>query len=180
VLEPDPVTIRRAAEGDVDAFEVLVRQYQDPLLRFLCREVGDRSLAEDLAQETFLRAFRRMRSFRFEAKFSTWLFQIAHNAAVDAHRAAGRRARTLRSLPPVSGTVGDRGGASAELDAALAALRPIERSALLAVEVLGFTYRDAATMLGVAEGTVKRRVFDARRRLVDWAIASEREASGDV
>lgn len=164
--EPDPGVVRAAAAGDLDAFEVLVRAFQEPIWRFLRSMVGDPALAEDLTQETFLRAFDRLATFRFEAKLSTWMFQIARNRAVDALRVRARRDR----LPSLLGPVDTPPGAElrTEVNAAVAALSDKLREALLVVEVMGFTCREAGEILGVAEGTVKSRLFHARARLVTW------------
>src|SRR6185503_1351136 len=90
VEEPDPTVVRAAAAGDLEAFDALVRMYQQPVWRFLCRLVRDPALAEDLAQETFLRAFRKLDTFAHQSRFSTWLFQIARNAGIDALRRRDR------------------------------------------------------------------------------------------
>jgi RNA polymerase sigma-70 factor (ECF subfamily) len=166
VEEPDPSVVRAASEGDVDAFAALVRTYQAPVYRFLRHFLGDATLAEDVAQETFVRAYQRLGTFGFRAKFSTWVFSIARNAGVDAVRSQGRRLRLVeRAQPPVPS--GDP-AASAEVSAAVAALEPRLREPLLLVEVLGLTYREAAAMLDVPEGTVKSRVFHAREALAAW------------
>lgn len=164
--EPDPEVIRAAARGDLDAFTALVRDLQEPVLRYLTTMTSNPTEAEDLAQETFLRAFDRLGSFRFRARFSTWVFQIAHNLAVDALR---RRDR-LRLLPARIGPTTDAPGPElrSELQAALATLSPKLRSALLLVEVMGLGCRDAGRVLGIPEGTVKSRLYHARRDLVAW------------
>jgi RNA polymerase sigma-70 factor (ECF subfamily) len=164
--EPDPETIRAAAGGDIVAFEALVRAYQMPVLRFLRRYLGDPGLAEDAAQETFVRAYRRLSSFRYRSKFSTWLFQVARNAGVDAQRTHRRQDRVVTALRPPAAPSDP--ATTAELKAALASLTPKLREALLVVEVLGLTYREAADVLATAEGTVKSRVFQARERLSVW------------
>ena len=164
--EPDPVLVRAAAEGDLDAFDALVRLYQQPVWRFLCHLVADPALAEDLTQETFLRAYRNLGTFAHQSRFSTWLFQIARNAGIDALRHRERGARLLEVVPVADSRPSPEAGA--ELEAGLAALSPKLREALLVVEVLGYRYREAAIILGVPEGTVKSRVHQARVRLVDW------------
>jgi RNA polymerase sigma-70 factor, ECF subfamily len=180
VEEPEPWTIRAAAGGDVAAFESLVRAYQAPVFRFLRHIVGDPGLAEDLAQETFIRLYRRLGSFRFQSKFSTWLFQVARNAATDELRGRQRRARLVELAPhpgPPSAP-DDR----AELRAALAALPAALRDSLVLVEVFGFGYAEVAEVLGIPVGTVKSRVFHARLRLHDWRgdRRPTKEAGGDV
>jgi RNA polymerase sigma-70 factor, ECF subfamily len=177
--EPEPALIRAAAAGDLEAFERLVRLYQEPVWRFLRRLLGDAGMAEDVAQETFLRVFRRLPTFTFEARFSTWVFQIARNAGVDELRSRSRRIRLASLAPPAAPTVG-MPEARAEIDAALASL-PVElREAILLIEVLGLRYHEVARVLGVPVGTVKSRVFSARSRLHRWSTADEERASGEV
>jgi RNA polymerase sigma-70 factor (ECF subfamily) len=180
VEEPEPRTIRAAASGDLAAFESLVRAYQAHVFRFVRHLVGDPALAEDLTQETFLRLYRRLGSFRFQSKFSTWLFQVARNAATDELRRRQRRER-LTELAPVPGPP-SAPDARAELRAALAALPPALQESLVLVEVFGFAYREVAEVLGVPVGTVKSRVFHARLRLHEWRgdRTTRREVGGDV
>jgi RNA polymerase sigma-70 factor (ECF subfamily) len=171
VDEPEPRTVRAAIDGDLRAFEHLIRTYQAHVLRFLRHFLGDHALAEDVAQETFLRAFERLPTFRFQAKFSTWVFQVARNAGIDAVRARDRQARLARAArpPAAPSDPSDR----AELTHAVAALSPKLREALLLVELLGLTYREAGVVLQVPEGTVKSRVFLARERLSTWLAGDE-------
>jgi len=178
VHESDPMLIRAAAAGDVAAFEQIVRDHQQSVWRFLRRLLGDADVAEDVAQETFLRIYRRLPSFAFEARFSTWVFQVARNAGIDELRARERRARLDRAVAPRDGATRGAGEARAEIDAALASLPLAQREALLLVEVLGLRYADAAAVLGVPPGTVKSRVFAARERLVEWAHADESPVTG--
>jgi RNA polymerase sigma-70 factor, ECF subfamily len=166
VDEPDPDLVRAAAGGDLDAFEALVRQYQEPVWRFLRHLVRDPALAEDVAQETFLRVYRKLDTFAHQSRFSTWLFQIARNAGIDALRRRDRGARLVDVVSPPRPRPSPEGGV--ELEAGLSALSPKLREALLVVEVLGYRYREAAVLLGVPEGTVKSRVHQARERLVAW------------
>jgi RNA polymerase sigma-70 factor (ECF subfamily) len=176
VEEPGPGTIRAAAAGDRAAFEALVRAYQAPVWRFLTHLLGDRALAEDVTQETFLRVHRKLSTFRAGSTFSTWVFQIARNAGIDAVRTRGRQLRLVAAIPrPRPG--GDPHPRT-ELAAALADLSPLLREALLVVEVLGLTYREAGAVLGVPEGTVKSRVFLARERLTAWL--RDEEAADEV
>lgn len=176
--EPDPVLIRAAAAGDLDAFEALVREYEQPVWRFLRHLVRDPGLAEDLAQETFLRAYRNLDGFAHQSRFSTWLFQIARNAGIDALRKRDRGARLLEVVPVAETCPSPEGGA--ELAAALDALSPKRREALLVVEVLGYRYREAAVILGVPEGTVKSRIHQAREQLAAWLHADPGEAGSQA
>jgi len=173
VQETDPALIRAAVAGDLEAFAELMRVHQQHVWRFLRRLLGDDALAEDVTQETFVRVFTRLSTFTFEAKFSTWVFQIARNAGIDElrkrqrqarlHDIMGRRALTTSSGPDVG----------VELQIALDSLPDDQRAALLLVEVFGLRYREAAEVLGIPAGTVKSRVHNARVRLHEWAAAGE-------
>lgn len=171
VEEPDPRVIRAAAGGDLAAFETLVRAYQAQVWRFLRHLLGDAALAEDCTQETLLRVHRRLATFRFRSKFSTWVFTIARNAGIDALRSRDRRARMLDDLAPPapSRDPGDR----VEIAAAVASLPDSLREAFVLVEVLGFTYAEAGEAAGAPEGTMKSRVFRARGQLVAWMTAGD-------
>ncbi|HET6834990.1 MAG TPA: sigma-70 family RNA polymerase sigma factor [Acidimicrobiales bacterium] len=176
--EPEPALIRAAAAGDLTAFEQLVRAYQQHVWRFLSRLLADAAAAEDVTQETFLRVFRRLPTFTFEAKFSTWVFQIARNAGIDELRSRERRNRLASVAPPGMSVAPPE--ARAEIEAALASLPVDLREAVVLVEVLGLRYHEVARVIGVPEGTVKSRMFSARSRLHRWSTADEESASGEV
>jgi RNA polymerase sigma-70 factor, ECF subfamily len=179
VQETDPVLIRAAMAGDVGAFEQIVRLHQQSVWRYLRRLLGDPAAAEDVAQETFLRVYRRLPTYAFRSRFSTWVFQIARNAGLDELRSRARAERTRRAVRPAAPSA-DGPAARVELDAALASLPVDQRDALLLVEVLGLRYAEAAVVLAVPVGTVKSRVFGARVRLAAWACAGqEHEEAGD-
>ena len=95
--EPEPAVIRAAMAGDRAAFEEIVRTYQVPVWSFLTRLVADRTLAEDLTQETFIRVYRRLPGFAFRSKFSTWLLRITVHAALGRIR-KGKRVTSLEEL----------------------------------------------------------------------------------
>jgi RNA polymerase sigma-70 factor (ECF subfamily) len=173
VYEPDSEVIRAAAAGDTAAFEELVHAYQAHVWRFLRHLLGDPTQAEDVTQETFIRIYRKLGTFRFRSKFSTWVFQVARNAGIDALRARGRRERLLKAVERRSSPSVPANVLRLEIEAALQSLTPKLREAFVLVEALGFTYREAGTTLGVPEGTVKSRVFHAREQLVSWLTAGE-------
>jgi RNA polymerase sigma-70 factor (ECF subfamily) len=173
VQEPDPALIRAASRGNVEAFEQLVRDHQQPVARFLHRMLGDATVAEDVTQDTFVRVFRRLASFSFESKFSTWLLQIARNAGIDEIRRRQRHARLAAALPRPSAGVTGAADARVELQAALSTLPERLRTPLLLVEMLGLRYREVAEVLQVPEGTVKSRVFHARTQMQRWSRAGD-------
>ena len=164
VQEPDPRVIRAAAEHDQAAFGEIVRAYQAHVWRFLRHLLNDDALAEDLTQETFIRIYRKLHTFQFRSKFSTWVLNIARNAGMDELRSRRRRARLVDALSTPALPARDP-SLRVELEEAVATLTPTLRETLLLVELFGFTYRETAEALGIPEGTAKRRVFDARKQL---------------
>lgn len=164
VREPEPATVAAAAAGDVAAFTDLVHLLQVPVWRFLTRLLGDRGLAEDVTQETFVRVHRGLATFGGRSRFSTWVFGIARNAGLDALRARSRRPQVVGEVPLGLAGPSD-GGFGLELADALARLTVERREALLLVAVLGLGYREVAEITGTPEGTVKSRVHAARAEL---------------
>ncbi len=178
MYEPDPELIRAASAGDTAAFEELVRAYQSHIWRFLRHLLGDPDLAEDITQETFVRVYRKLGSFRFRSKFSTWVFQVARNAGIDALRSRQRRERLLTAMEPRALEVSG-GELRMEIEEALQTLTPKLREAFVLIEAFGFTYREAGRTIGVPEGTVKSRVYHAREQLVSW-MSAEGEAADEA
>jgi RNA polymerase sigma-70 factor (ECF subfamily) len=167
VREPEPSTISAAAAGDQTAFVDIVQLFQLPVWRFLTRLLNDATLAEDITQDTFVRVHRSLRTFDGRSRFSTWVFGIARNAGLDAIRRQQRRPQVVGEIPSEMATSADV-GARFEIESALAALPDRQREALLLVEVLGLTYREASSLVSVAEGTIKSRVYYARLQLHRW------------
>jgi len=102
--QPDHGVLRKAQRGDERAFSIIVRAYQIPVYNYVLRMVGDRSLAEDLTQEVFLRVFQGLPRFSHGSKFTTWLFQVTKNRVLDELRATERRPRAvvdLDDIPPL-------------------------------------------------------------------------------
>ena len=169
--DPDPRTLQRARRGDLDAFEDLVRAYQADVWRFAYHLTRDRSLAEDVTQEAFLRAFRFFKSFRGDSRFTSWLFRIARNCAMDALRS--RKSYLDREHPPPVDPTDPQ--MRAELHVALDSVSEEHRDAFLLIEVFGLSYQEAADVLGVRVGTVKSRMHRARAAMVH-ALAIEPES----
>jgi RNA polymerase sigma-70 factor (ECF subfamily) len=167
--ELDAETLAGARRGDEAACRALVEQYQGPIFAVLSRMLGRGPLVEDLAQETFLRAFGALPGFdpSGPARLSTWLLTIAARLALDALRRSGARtepielhAATLLAPQPIG---------SAELRSALSravlALPPDYRAAFLLREAHGLSTAEVARALDVEEGTVKSRLSRARAAL---------------
>src|SRR5207248_11613575 len=96
--------LRKAQRGDERAFSVILRAYETPVYNYVLRLVGDRSLAEDLTQEVFLRVFQGLPGFSLRSKFTTWLFQVTKNRVLDELRAVERRPRAvvnIEDVPPL-------------------------------------------------------------------------------
>ena len=173
--EPGPDTVRRAQQGDDDAFEELVRLYLADVYRLARHIVRDAEAAEDVTQETFLNAYRALPRYRWRAKFSTWLFRIARNCAIDALRKAASEQRFLQVHHPERPAPDP--SLRAALREALGALPSELREAFVVVEVFGFPYPEAAAILGIPIGTLKSRMHRTRRLLVE---ALSEEDAGEV
>src|SRR5438876_3810055 len=100
--QPDHGVLRKAQRGDERAFSIIVRAYQIPVYNYVLRMVGDRSLAEDLTQEVFLRVFQGLPGFSLRSKFTTWLFQVTKNRVLDELRANERRPRSVVALDDIA------------------------------------------------------------------------------
>jgi RNA polymerase sigma-70 factor (ECF subfamily) len=168
--QPDVEIVRRAQRGDERAFAVLVETYQPLILKFVLRLVRDRSLAEDLTQEVFLRAFQALPRFSFRAKFTTWLFQVAKNRVLDELRARDRRPLHLVALdevraPEVPDAQLERQEDMAEIWQAIGGLPVDLRMALLLRDLAGLHYTEIAETLEITLSTVKWRIFKAREEV---------------
>ncbi len=169
------------ASGDTRAFEALLSRYLDRIHGYLLRLTGVAADAEDLAQETFLRVWRKAGSFEpGRVKVSTWLHTIAHNLAIDSFRR--RRETLLEHLPEAADELADPARqfdgkeTTALLEAALAELPENQRAAVLLCQVQGFSNAEAAEVLGVGLRALESLLARARRRLRS-ALAANGEAA---
>jgi RNA polymerase sigma-70 factor (ECF subfamily) len=153
--------VQRAQQGEHAAFTVLFERYNAPISRYLARLVGDAELGRDLAQDTFLQAWRSLSRLRDGERFSSWLYQIATNLA----RSHARRARLIHWLPwsgPLESAAGssrmerpeDHVGETEQVLLALAQLPPKRRACVLLALEGGFTHREIARLLGISEKSV--------------------------
>ena len=165
----DPVTewALAAADGDPAAEAAFVRHTQADVWR-LAASLVDPQAADDLVQETYLRAFRALPSFRAESSARTWLLGIARRVCADHLRAVTRR-RRLDALLARDHHTGIEADPTGAVDAAdlLRRLSPERRSALVLTRVLGLSYEEAAAVEGVPVGTIRSRVARARADLIE-------------
>ena len=168
----DAALVQRALrEGDARVFEILVRRHQG-LVRAQLRRLlpDDPASADDLAQETFVLAWRKLDQFRGEARFATWLHRIAHACFLQHCRSRGRRGQQETALAPDHEAIG-LAAASPELgldlDAALRHLSEPQRVALLYCVQLGLSHEEAALVMDLPLGTVKTHVLRGKSKLRD-------------
>jgi RNA polymerase sigma-70 factor (ECF subfamily) len=172
--DPDLDLLPSAVDGDLDAFEALVRRYQHRIVSFVRAFTRRDEEAEDVAQEVFVRVFKGLGRFRGDSTFRTWLYRVAVNAG----RSHGERDRRQEVVWTDSGAddetpfdppdAADFETAWLTRDAVTRALGTLPQELRVAVtlrDVHGFEYRDIATMMGVPMGTVESRIFRARQRL---------------
>jgi RNA polymerase sigma-70 factor (ECF subfamily) len=165
----DATLVELARGGDSDAFERLMREHLDAVYGHALRFFGESATAEDAAQEVFVKVYRSLGDFDGRAAFSTWLYRITRNVCLDMFRRGKRQASPVDPVDLPERPTGDFAGAvamSTDLESAVAVLPPEDRDAFNAVALFGLSYADASTVLGVPAGTVKSRVFRARRTLI--------------
>src|SRR2546428_11595656 len=160
LVQPDLGVLRKAQKGDERAFSLIVRAYEVPIFNYVLRLVGDRTLAEDLTQEVFLRVYQGLPGFSLRSRFTTWLFQVTKNRVLDELRASERRPRAVVALEDVP----PRAGADAPLRrvetiqalwVAVEGLSTDLKMALLLRDVVGLSYNEIADSLDTTLPTVK-------------------------
>jgi len=176
LTQPDLGVLRKAQRGDEPAFSLILRAYETPVFNYVLRLVGDRTLAEDLTQEVFLRVFHGLPNFSLRSKFTTWLFQVTKNRALDELRARERRPRAvcLEDVAPFE--VFDQPFERVEtIDALWRAVEGLNvdlKMALLLRDVVGLAYTEIADTLEITLATVKWRIYKGREE-VQLALARE-------
>jgi RNA polymerase sigma-70 factor, ECF subfamily len=161
----DEVLARRAADGDQSAFEELVVRYQDRLYTLALRVTQSDADAYDCVQEGLVSAWRGLGSFRFDARFSTWVYRIVMRKAYDVLERRARTAEPVDEVPAVA--VEAPVDARLDLLAALSLLEPEFRVVAVACDVVGMSMDEAAIALDLPAGTVKSRLHRARARLAE-------------
>jgi RNA polymerase sigma-70 factor (ECF subfamily) len=178
-----PELVTRCKRGDRAAFEELVRATHRRVYSLAYRLVGDRSDAEDVAQEAYLRMFRGLAGFREEAAFETWMYRIVTNCAMSHLRRRDRFGVIQRDdearEPPSPDRAQELAVQRDDLSRGLASLPAGQRTVLLLKDVYGLSVSEIAREVGIAEGAVKVRLHRARRRLKERLEEEERRA-GEV
>jgi RNA polymerase sigma-70 factor (ECF subfamily) len=182
--------VAEATAGSQSAFEQIVRRFQGPVIGLIARMTGDRMLAEDLAQETFVKAFRNLSAFDTSRRLSSWLFRIAHNTALDALRRS-RPAMLSLDVPSADGGAPldvrdpaaaidpvERDALGRAIEAALLHLRPDQRAAIVLRYEEGLAYEEIGHVLGIPEATARSHVHRARRSLARLLTESGWAPSG--
>lgn len=171
--------IRSVLRGNVNDFEKLVTAYEKNVYSLALRMVGDPEDAADMTQETFIKAYRSLSSFRGDSKFSSWLYRIASNVCLDFLRSRSRHPQvslsssdedeqTTFELPDMSRNPEEQLMKKLSMEAVRRGLEQLpeqQRQILVLRELGGLSYAELAQTLGLEEGTVKSRIFRARKRL---------------
>jgi RNA polymerase sigma-70 factor, ECF subfamily len=181
--EGDQLLVRRAQDGERAAFDLLVAKYQRRLMRLVSRLIHDQAEAEDVVQETFIKAYRALRHFRGDAAFYTWLYRIGINTAKNMLVTQGRRnaatggphadkaeameeAERLRDIETPEAMFASK-QIAITVHLAMDAL-PLElRTAIVLRELEGLTYEEISEVMACPIGTVRSRIFRAREAIAE-------------
>lgn len=177
-MDPDAPLVERCLRGDESAWEQLVRRHANRLFQLFYRFTGSRQESEDLTQETFLRIYQTLASYRPEAgHFRTWLTSVGRNLLIDHYRRTrhDRQIGSLDDTPAEGETVASAAPGpehlahqverSLQVQRGLLQLRPELREAIILRDLQGLDYREIQQVLGVPEGTVKSRINRGRTQL---------------
>ena len=181
---PDADVARLAQQGREPAFRELVRRYERPVFSLVFRMVRDTATAEDLAQDTFIKVLNHIDKYRPEFKFSSWLFKVANNVAIDHLRRRQLNTVSIHGAPNASSVadieatrfdIADKSESALEameakelgssIERAIGALRPEYRSCIMLRHVEGRSYEEIAATLDLPLGTVKTYIHRARHQL---------------
>ena len=161
--------IHQVLEGDTESFRLIVERYEKPIVRMIRNIINNKESCEDIAQDVFFTAYRKLASFDpARSNFSTWLFTIARNKSINVIRK--KRPVSMSELPPGSDAYNpadelDEREFFDELDAGLEALPSAQKRAFVLVEFENLTYEEIAQIEGVRIGTIKSRINRAKKKL---------------
>ena len=183
MCDSDEALVLQSQSGDLAAFAELIRKHQRMIHSLTYRMTGSLADAEDLAQETFINAYRQIGSYRGSSKFSTWLYRIAINACLTWRQRETRRVEAAanwavtNAAQLAAGEGPETGnGCGERMHEALLKLPAKQRAAVMLTLYDGLNHAEAAEVLSCSETTVSWRVFAARRKLKRWlAAGGERE-----
>ncbi|HKY08484.1 MAG TPA: sigma-70 family RNA polymerase sigma factor [Candidatus Binatia bacterium] len=170
----DAACVRRLQQGDINAFEVLVRRHEKAIFNLVYRMLGNYEDAAETSQEVFLSAYRAIGQFRGEANFSTWLYRIAFNHASTRRKSSASRQKRLVPLEGNEITDDGQMGPAETLEKkelrervqhALSELEPEDATVILLRDLQDVPYEDVARVLEIPVGTVKSRLHRARQAL---------------
>lgn len=184
----DEILMVRYAKGDAGAFDELLARHRNPLFGYLCRLLKNRELAEDTFQEVFIRVINSRKRYKQKAKFSTWLYRIAHNACIDAlRRESYRKTESLSksrgndteltledatpSPNPGPDTEFERRQFSEILKKCIDELNPEQREVFVLRQYQNLPFKEIARVTGASESTVKSRMRYALKSLREMLIA---------
>jgi len=179
--EVDQQLVERVQRGDKQAFGLLVAKYQRKLARLLSRLIRDPAEVEDIAQETFIKAYRALPSFRGDSAFYTWLYRIGINTAKNFLVSQGRRAPTSTDFDSEEAETFEDGDQLRDINTperlmmtrqigdtvntAMGALPEELKTAIVLREIEGLSYEEIATIMDCPIGTVRSRIFRAREAI---------------
>jgi RNA polymerase sigma-70 factor (ECF subfamily) len=179
----DGELVRTAVSGRESAFEELVRRYQRPIASYVYRMVGDYDAALDLTQEVFIKVYNSLSRYRSEFKFSTWIYKIAHNTAIDHLRrhtvrdqimtAGGDGPRSeiaIESRRPTPEQESEREERRSEIESVVQSLPAAYRELIVLRHSHDLSYDEIAEVTGLPLGTVKNRLFRAREAMRDLLV----------
>ena len=151
------------------AFDQLVRKYQSPVRRFFLNQtLGDEQLSDDLAQETFIKAYVNITKFRGMASFSTWLMRIAYNVFYDEVRSRKQTEDVDTSVSAARQTTTASESLKMDIYAALALLKPDERTCITLQLIDGYPIDQIAKVTGIAENTVKSHLHRGKEKMANY------------
>jgi len=187
-MHEDKELVKRTLEGDKQAFEMILKRHQQPLLNYIGRMVGDREMALDFTQDVFIKTYSFLHSYRPQFKFRTWLFKIASNHIIDYWRkkkidafSIDQKASEDANFPsfeipsdePSICTQVELSELTAKVEQVLKHLPPHFRELFVWRYVNEFSYEEIAEIKGLPIGTVKNRVFQSKeliRRLMEEKV----------
>ena len=193
----DRAAVARSCAGDTEAFRVLVERYSRKVFRLAYRMTQNEQDAEDVVQETFLRAYRRLKQFESRSSFGTWIFRIAANAAMDLTRKRGRHEQAAQPMQeteegvdplastPATDPTPDRILLSGELkykvESVLASFSPQVRTAFVLRHYEGMSIEEISEVLGLKVSATKNSIFRAVQRLrkeLEPLVSQSRRSAG--